>query len=700
MIRTVSGPRVSLAGLIIATVGSGLAMPILAAEPAVELPGISVAGEREAALVVNVDPQDTPQTRPNTAELLRRTPGGNVNTNGPLSGIAHYRGMYSYRVSTKVDGVPITPGGPNWMDAPLHYAPMPLLQALELQRGIAPVSAGGETIGGQVRAERWRSQFGGARDFEFHGGLNASAQSVDDGYGLGAMLAASNDTHRFHALGVREDGDDSEYADGDIVPTEYERGAWGLGYGLALGEHAFGVDYLRNETDDAGTPALPMDIRYVDTDIVSTDYRGRIGSVELSGRYFYTDVDHLMDNYALRGAPQDPARYRYTLADGETRGFDLAAAVPVASGELGFGIDGEYADHDADIFNPNNPMFFVNNINDVSRDRTGGYLEWSARFGQQWTYQLGARYNRVEADAGLVDGTPAMMNPAAQSLRDQFNGSDRNLDWDIYDVVAKLFYQLTPTVRVDFGLAQKQRAPSYQELYLWLPMQATAGLADGKNYIGNLDLDEERASVVELGLEWRSAAAFIAPRVFYQQVDDYIQGTPTDNQAAIMFSSMMGDPTPLQFNNVDAKLYGIDADFGWQLLPRWSVDGVLSYVRGERRDINDDLYRIPPLTGIVGLSFTQDRWSATAEGMFAAEQNEVSATNEESETDGYGIFNLFGSYRWRERMTLSGGVNNLFDKVYRDHTNGINRVADSDVAVGDRLPGPGRSLFARLNYRW
>jgi iron complex outermembrane receptor protein len=48
----------------------------------------------------------------------------------------------------------------------------------------------------------------------------------------------------------------------------------------------------------------------------------------------------------------------------------------------------------------------------------------------------------------------------------------------------------------------------------------------------------------------------------------------------------------------------------------------------------------------------------------------------------------------------AAGVNNLFDKVYRDHTNGINRVSDSDVMVGDRLPGPGRSLFARVNYRW
>ena len=34
------------------------------------------------------------------------------------------------------------------------------------------------------------------------------------------------------------------------------------------------------------------------------------------------------------------------------------------------------------------------------------------------------------------------------------------------------------------------------------------------------------------------------------------------------------------------------------------------------------------------------------------------------------------------------------------HLNGYNRVLDSDVPVGDRLPGTGRGLFARLNFRW
>jgi len=59
---------------------------------------------------------------------------------------------------------------------------------------------------------------------------------------------------------------------------------------------------------------------------------------------------------------------------------------------------------------------------------------------------------------------------------------------------------------------------------------------------------------------------------------------------------------------------------------------------------------------------------------------------------------VFGKYRWRDRLTLSADLNNLFDKLDRDHTNGINRVVSSDVAVGDRLPGPGRSVSVRINY--
>jgi iron complex outermembrane receptor protein len=51
-------------------------------------------------------------------------------------------------------------------------------------------------------------------------------------------------------------------------------------------------------------------------------------------------------------------------------------------------------------------------------------------------------------------------------------------------------------------------------------------------------------------------------------------------------------------------------------------------------------------------------------------------------------------------LVFRAGVNNLFDTRYSDHLNGYNRVRDSDVALGERLPGPGRSLFARVHYSW
>ena len=39
---------------------------------------------------------------PDTAALLTRAPGANVNGNGPLTGIPQYRGMYGARIATSM----------------------------------------------------------------------------------------------------------------------------------------------------------------------------------------------------------------------------------------------------------------------------------------------------------------------------------------------------------------------------------------------------------------------------------------------------------------------------------------------------------------------------------------------------------------------------------------------------------------------
>src|SRR5574343_1978822 len=44
------------------------------------------------------------------------------------------------------------------------------------------------------------------------------------------------------------------------------------------------------------------------------------------------------------------------------------------------------------------------NIRDGKRDRLGAFAEWERRIGKQWTTLVGARYERVETDAGTVHG--------------------------------------------------------------------------------------------------------------------------------------------------------------------------------------------------------------------------------------------------------------------------------------------------------
>ena len=77
----------------------------------------------------------------------------------------------------------------------------------------------------------------------------------------------------------------------------------------------------------------------------------------------------------------------------------------------------------------------------------------------------------------------------------------------------------------------------------------------------------------------------------------------------------------------------------------------------------------------------------------------VSATNGEQRSAAYGLLNLYGQYAFANSgISISAGVENVPDKTYRQHLNGINRVARSDVAVGERIPGDGINAFVQAEW--
>ncbi len=639
---------------------------------------------------------------PDAGELLKKLPGANVNRNGPLTSIAQYRGLFGDRVNVLVDGMKINPAGPNAMDTPLSYIPATRLDSISLYRGIAPVSSGMETIGGTILANSKKPDFGFSQDFEFHG--NAKAGYADNGntYNAGIMGSLANKNHRFHLGGSIDRGDDLEFKGGDILPTEHERDTFGGGYAFQNDDFSASLNAEHHDTGETGTPALPMDIIYAKGDHFMTKVKNTFANGgELSAKLSYQKAEHLMSNYTLR-PPSSMMMRRHAITDVKSNALGLSYAI---SGWT-FGADADRSDHHADIFNPGNAMFFVNNYKDVARDRYSLFGEKEFNAGA-WHIEAGIRYTRVNMDAGDVAtsmiNAPGMMGANFTILRDNFNNSDRSQDENLVDIAFNFSRPISAQLDFVGGLARKERAASYQERYLWVPLESTAGLADGNNYIGNVDLDPETAYQIELGFDWHSPRASFSPHIFYHRIDDYIQGTPSTNMAANMLSSMMapGKPTPLQFNNVDAKLYGIDANWFFAVSQNIQLDGTISYVRGERRDTSDNLYRIAPLTARTNISYHQINWHVGIEAVTVAKQNRISDENHEQKTSGYAIFNLSANYQPTNNITLQAGINNLFDREYQDHLGGYNRVSNNpDITQGARLPGLGRSAYIGVNVDW
>ena len=631
-----------------------------------------------------------------TATALKDIPGANVNANGPVTGIAQYRGMYGDRISVVIDHLGVVSGGPNAMDAPLSYVSPMTTGEMSVMRGIPSVSLAPESIGGHVSTQLARGEF--AILEPALSGFVGSRYSANGNVSTTAgRLTAANQRHKVSLLAEVDDGDDIESPVGDIRPSRLHRERSDISYEFAGDKSTLLLFAGRLETDDTGTPSLPMDIRYIDTDLAGLQGSFEVSeSLSFTGRAAWNDVDHLMDNFGLRQAPMAPM-YRQNYTTGRGVQTSVAGTKALQTGSLLFGVDATTADHDATITNPNNVLFSVANFVDVERDVTSAFVEWQ-RDGKRGDLEVGVRARHVETDSGEVGASGMMggMGTNVGLLADAFNSADRSRSWDDVDAVLKYRLRVATGVEWRFELGSKTRAPSYQELYLWLPLQATGGLADGRSYIGDMTLDSERSNEIAIGFGRDVGRVAISPQIFYRRVDDYIQGVPSTNMTANMVAQMMSGAPALEFANVDAEIYGADIAWRVQLDGNWYVDGIASWARGKRRDVDDDLYRLAPPNATLGVTWETAGLAVSAEVVGYAEQDKVSTYNDEQKTPGYGLVNTTLVWNPTDALRFETRVDNLLDKTYQDHTAGINRANGSDIPVGARLYGPERTVSAGL----
>ncbi|MGQ9723787.1 MAG: TonB-dependent receptor plug domain-containing protein, partial [Tepidimonas sp.] len=105
--------------------------------------------ERSAWGAQTIDANMTPvPLRDDVSAWLREVAGASTLAGGGVSALPVLRGLADERIRLQIDGMDLYAACPNHMNTPLSYLGPTQVESVQVWAGAAPVSAGGDTLGG------------------------------------------------------------------------------------------------------------------------------------------------------------------------------------------------------------------------------------------------------------------------------------------------------------------------------------------------------------------------------------------------------------------------------------------------------------------------------------------------------------------------------------------------------------------------
>ena len=252
-----------------------------------------------------------------TASLLRSTPGVSLYGAGGASSLPAIRGLADDRLRIKVDGMDLVASCPNHMNPPLSYLDPSNVGTLTVYAGIAPVSVGGDSIGGTIIAETAPPKFAEAGEGTLvTGEIGGFYRSNGDAFGGNVSITAATESISLTYTGAHAESDNYK-AGGDFKEDTARGKATGrIGHTLPLDE--VGSSAYRTQTQTLGAafrnenhlvaaelglqnvpeqlyPNQRMDMLDNEQTRFNLHYLGQFDWGSLDGRAFYEKVDHFMD---------------------------------------------------------------------------------------------------------------------------------------------------------------------------------------------------------------------------------------------------------------------------------------------------------------------------------------------------------------------------------------------------------------------
>ncbi|MBI4986766.1 MAG: TonB-dependent receptor [Rhodocyclales bacterium] len=560
------------------------ALPVLAQETRLGEVLVTATPEEQAATTrKGADLYGGRARSSDSAMLLDDIPGVSLYGAGGVSSLPAIHGLADDRLRIKVDGIETISSCPNHMNSPLSYIDPTAVGSVKVYAGLAPVSVGGDSIGGAVVVEAALPPFAAPGQGSLMQG-EAGAFYRSNGNANGANLAATYATESLSLTYTGATTESANYKAGgnyqkfrmsgvapavpaDVVgSTAYRSRNHTLGLALKGDKHLVEAKLGYQDIPYELYPNQRMDMLNNVAHRFSLRYLGQLDWGALEARAYRETVDHYMDfgkdkmyNYGALTPPTNTTGATYQVngmpmyTQGITSGASVKADVALTPSDL-LRVGAEMQTYRLDDWWPPSPDCGVGNciggmapltfwnINGGKRDRTGLFGEWEAKWSPQWLTLAGVRIETVKADTGPVTGyftsTTPLVNNLAMMMRTMYEASsvgtraafnamdrartDRNLDFT-------LLARHTPDDQrtYEFGLAQKTRSPNLYERYSWstngMALEMNNFVGDGNGYLGNPDLKPEVAHTLSFTGDWHGAQdTELKVTPYYTHVSRYI----------------------------------------------------------------------------------------------------------------------------------------------------------------------------------
>jgi hemoglobin/transferrin/lactoferrin receptor protein len=235
-----------------------------------------------------------------------------------------------------------------------------------------------------------------------------------------------------------------------------------------------------------------------------------------------------------------------------------------------------------------------------------------------------------------------------------------------------IHYSLDPQLDLTFLAATAFRSPSLEERYQYLD------LGNGLIQVGNPNLQPERSISLNAGIRFHVEGLKIQTDVFLNSLTNLIRSVQ---------GAFSGQAALVNTNISKAQLYGYEFSLEKMFTAQMLLKVTAAYIRGEDTHSHANLPQIAPLNGYIELSkFFNGIGTANLSCSYFTEQGNLAVG--EARTPGYAIFNVnYASIPldiWRLSLTVRAGIQNVFDKAYRNHLSTLRGIIKDE---------PGRNFF-------